>query len=372
MVKKILFLTPFRPGKIAGGHNYTRQLLKKLAEKGFEIDLLYFKYDVDPLYENPNTNQIHVVKVCKISTIAKLLNAIKVPFFHPIFTVRFSFRNLLYLKKLNREKQYDLVYLDHPQMYLYGFFFKQPKILMAHDVMAQRYERSSSILIQKIIKAGEKFFFSMKNSKIFSFSDKDYNIIKQYYNLDSKVTNFFIDDKIQQLPAPQLEDYYVFFGKWDRNDNLDGLKWFFSEVFPKMQPSTRVYIIGIALPEEYQQELKNYPKVKYLGFIDNPYVIISNAKAMFAPLFSGAGVKVKVVESLACGTPVIGNEISFEGISNKYHSFMIRANTADEYINSVSTMNFSLESRMSFRQDFLRNYNSQSIINFIEGTRSDV
>ena len=369
---KILFLTAFLPSKIAGGHNYTRLLLKKLAERGHQIDLLYCKYPTDPYYDNPDETHIKVLKVCKINALIKLFNAVKIPLFHPIFTIRFSWRVLWFLKKQDHQNCYDLVYLDHPQMYLYGKFFKQRKILMAHDVMAQRYERSSSRIAEKIVKCGEKFFLGMRNSTIFSFSDKDRDIVKKLYGYDSNVTNFFIDDKIQQLSLPELKDYFVFFGKWDRNDNLDGMKWFFSEVYPKMPLSTKIYIVGVALPIEYQRVLKDFPNVEYLGFVDDPYVMISNAKAMFAPLFSGAGVKVKVVESLACGTPVIGNEISFEGISSEYNSFMMRANTADEYVKCVSMLNYPLERRMSFRQNFLKNYNSQSIVGFIEGMGADV
>lgn len=365
MVKRILFLTPFLPSKIAGGHNYTRLLLKQLANNGYHIDLLYCKYPNDPYYENPNEKKIRVLKVEKISTFTKLFNAFKTPFFHPIFTVRFSWKTLHYLKKLDKQNSYDLVYLDHPQMYLYGVFFSQKKILMAHDVMAQRYERASSKLIKRFVEIGEKFFMKTPNSSVFSFSGKDRNLIQQLYNLESRVTNFFIDEKIQQLPKPVVEDYFVFFGKWDRDDNLDGMKWFFSKVYEKLKKSSKVYIIGVGLPVSYQEELKKYNNVKYLGFVDDPYVLISNAKAMFAPLFSGAGVKVKVVESLACGTPVIGNEISFEGISKDYSSFMISANTPEEYEQAVSKLNFPLDERVSFRENFLDKYNSQSIISFL-------
>jgi glycosyltransferase involved in cell wall biosynthesis len=251
-------------------------------------------------------------------------------------------------------------------MYLYGKFFKQKKILMAHDVMAQRYERGASKITAQIVKSGEKFFFNTPNSFIFSFSDKDRNIIKNLYGVDSYVTNFFIDEKIQQLGTPSLDDYFIFFGKWDRNDNLDGMKWFFSNVYDQMSPDTKIYVIGMALPNDYRQEIEKFPNVKYLGFVDNPYEMIANAKAMFAPLFSGAGVKVKVVESLACGTPVIGNEISFEGISDEYRHFMITANTTEDYIQRIAKLDFSLEERVSFRERFLKKYNSQSIISFLE------
>ena len=363
---KILFLTPFLPSKIAGGHNYTRLLLKQLADCGYEIDLLYCKYQKDPYYENPDENHIKVIRVCKISSLIKLFNAIKIPFFYPIFTIRFSLRNLFFLIKKNKEKHYDLIYLDHPQMYLYGKFFKQSKILMAHDVMAQRYERMSRML-SKVVMFGEKYFLRMPNSTVFSFSIKDQILIKNLYGIESKVTNFFIDSRILQIGKPVVDDYYVFFGKWDRNDNLDGMKWFFANVYPLLGKDVNIKIIGVALPLEYQQSLKNFPKVEYLGFVDNPYEIIANAKAMLAPLFSGAGVKVKVIESLACGTPVVGSDIAFEGISREWNDFMILADDPCIFADAMRNERISISERILFRKKFLEKYNSQSVIRYFEG-----
>ena len=362
-MKRILFLTPFCPSRIAGGHNYTRLLLKKLADEGYLVDLLYCKYSKDPFYENPDTTRIQILRVCKINTFVKFLNAIKVPILHPIFTIRFSWLVLFFLKWMDFKKNYDLVYLDHPQMYIYGLFFKQKKVLMAHDVMAQRYDRASSRFVQKIVKIGERFFMSMKNCVVFSFSEKDQLLVKKYYGISSEKTNFFIDSQIRCLPPPSIQNYFVFFGKWDRDDNLDGMKWFFNEVYPKI--NARIKIIGSAMPREYQIELKKKPFVEYLGFIDNPYDVIANAKAVLAPLFTGAGVKVKVIESLACGTPVVGNDISFEGISNEWNDFMLAVNSAKEFVCAMQKINMDKDERTQFRTNFLRKYDSQSFINYL-------
>ena len=61
-----------------------------------------------------------------------------------------------------------------------------------------------------------------------------------------------------------------------------------------------------------------------LGFVDNPYKIMSESLGLIAPLFHGAGIKVKVIESLACGTPVIGTEVAFEGIDFIENKYLIR------------------------------------------------
>jgi glycosyltransferase involved in cell wall biosynthesis len=359
----ILFLTPFAPSKIAGGHNYTRQLLNDFAKNKFNVDLIYFKYSKDPEYKT-TYDGIKVLKCLKISRFQKLWNVVKLPIFWPIFTVRFSWKLLLFIIKLNGEKRYDLIYLDHQQMFIYGLFLKkQRKILMAHDVMYQRYLRRYNPLIAKIVALSENFFLKQKNSIVCSFSEKDKIMIFSIYKRESIVVNFFLDDQIYNLNKNRVNtNEYVFFGKWGRKDNLDGLLWFFEEVYPKIDWDIKILIIGAELPKEVEVLLCKKRNVFYLGFIDNPYDIIGAAAALLAPVFSGAGVKVKVVESLACGTPVIGTKVSFEGISNDFLPFMIEFENENDLIEKLRINMISFKERIHFRNNFLEQYKRNSLI----------
>ena len=364
-MKHILFLTPFVPSNRAGGENFTRLLLEKLSQS-CKIDLIYFLYKDDPLYEKPNSN-IKVVGLIENSMFFKLKHAVLHPLTHPMFTVRFSKTLLKKIKELVAENHYDLLYLDHSQMFLYGKFFPEiPKVLMSHDVMVQRFARSGNWLSKKMILCGEGNLMRMPNSTVFTFSEKDCKIVRDAYGVDSRVTNFFLDETTENAVPQKIEKRLVFFGKWNRADNFDGLKWFFDNVYEKLSPDFQILIIGKWLPEDFQKRIKPSNNVEYLGFVENPYTIIANSLATLSPLFSGAGVKVKVVESLACGTPVIGNEISFEGISSFFSEFMIRADSAEEYLKAIENISIDLNKRKQFKQTFMDNYKNQSIVNFIE------
>ena len=110
--------------------------------------------------------------------------------------------------------------------------------------------------------------------------------------------------------------------------------------------------------------MKKY-NIEYLGFVDNPYPIIANAKALISPLFTGAGVKVKVIDALACGTPVIGTDISFEGIDEDFSSFMLLANTPEEFVHKIKTVDITLEDKLNFRKKFISCYSNKSVIRYI-------
>ena len=87
--------------------------------------------------------------------------------------------------------------------------------------------------------------------------------------------------------------------------------------------------------------------------------MIANSRALIAPVFSGAGVKVKVLEALACGTPVVGTDIAFEGIVKADRMMMqfADANQCAEMMNC----HLSFEDRVMLKQSFLSMYSQLSI-----------
>lgn len=179
--------------------------------------------------------------------------------------------------------------------------------------------------------------------------------------------HLFIQKEAVDAVIEYVPDYYVLYGNWKRSDNYDSLNWFLNNVYPELSTSLKFKVIGIGLSEKFQNIIRGYDNIEYLGFVENPYHIIANAKALISPLHTGAGVKVKVVESLACGTPVIGTEIAFEGISEKYSKFMILANSPSEFVQQINQISFSIETRLEFKKKFLELFNDKPVLKYIEG-----
>jgi glycosyltransferase involved in cell wall biosynthesis len=348
---EILFLTPYVPSRKAAGENFTRLALDDLS-KEHKISLVYFKYKNDPIYE-VNSPNVEVIRVCKNSFAVKLLNCFKIPFLFPVFTIRFSFRLLLLLKKKHSKKKYDMLLLDHSQMFLYGKFFPDvKKILISHDVMYQRYSRKLNQIAVLFAKYSEYYVIKQRNADVFSFCGKDKDILRENYNIESMVINSYLEENAVKAVANNIEDCFVFFGNWKRSENLDGLKWFFEKVFPLLKIPCKFKIIGSGLPTDFMKHLAT-KNAECLGFFDNPYNEIAKAKALIAPLFSGAGVKVKVIESFTCGVPVIGNEIAFEGIPDEFSKFMLKNSNAEDFANTMLSLSFSIQERIAFKKDFI-------------------
>lgn len=90
------------------------------------------------------------------------------------------------------------------------------------------------------------------------------------------------------------------------------LGWIFDIERREINKNIEVLIIDNGIEESYINFLSNFKNINYFGFVENPYILIVESKALVAPIFNGAGVKVKVIESLGVGTAVIDSEIAFE------------------------------------------------------------
>lgn len=361
-MKRILFITPFTPNNQGAGVSYTNQLLKELS-KSCLIDLVYFRYKNNDEYVAPNGN-VTVILDKVIHTGDKILALLLQPGVFPLFTARFNNTLCRFLQKRVENTKYDFVYFDFSQTFSYAKYINHPnKILMAHDVIAQKYARMKTYL-RPWAKHTEREMLTYGNA-VFTFSEKDCLLIRQLYGVEAKPTTFFLNDNVVKAIPEKESDFFVFFGSWGRVENSEALEWFIDNVNSKLSSQVNFKIIGGNLPELLKTKINNAPNMEYLGFMDNPYPVIANAMAEIAPLHMGAGVKVKCIEALGCGTPIIGTEVAFEGIGDMYRGAMYEANTPEDYVRTITSFKNSLEEKKKLKRFFLDNYNNKQILKLI-------
>ena len=363
-MKRILFITPYTPDNQGVGVSYTSQLLRELAKEN-EIDLVYFKYNEDAPYQPVNSN-IHILKEYAVSSKDKIKGILSKPFYFPLFTSRHNSAIVSFLQQQIKSVHYDFVYFDFSQTFSYAASLDHPnKILMAHDVIAQKYSRMKTYLRPWAVWTEQKM---LKNGAIvFTFSEKDCELIKQLYQLESKSTTFFLNPNVIKAVPIEESDYFVFFGDWGRIENSEALEWFMDKVYPHLKKEISFKVIGGGKMPETLKEIIAKPNIEYLGFVDDPYKIIANARAEIASLHMGAGVKVKCVEALGCGTPIIGTEVAFEGIGEQYRRAMFLANEPEEFISLINNFDYSLEKKTDLKKFFVENYNNKQILKYING-----
>ncbi len=124
---------------------------------------------------------------------------------------------------------------------------------------------------------------------------------------------------IEMGPAdPETRADAVFVAGWlggDDSPNVDALRWYCREVLPHVRgalPGFRTLVTGKNPPLPVAQLAGE--NVVLLGFVASLRVLYSSARIAIAPIRMGAGVKIKTMEALQYGVPVVATTVGAEGM----------------------------------------------------------
>jgi glycosyltransferase involved in cell wall biosynthesis len=121
-------------------------------------------------------------------------------------------------------------------------------------------------------------------------------------------------------PPPREPDTIACLANWRYHPNVSGLRWFMAEVWPAVRaarPAARLRVVGLdatpaRLPFATGDGVELVPDVPSV----RPW--IQSASVSVAPIFIGGGTRIKVLESLAYGTPVVATEVGAAGLTELF------------------------------------------------------
>lgn len=129
-------------------------------------------------------------------------------------------------------------------------------------------------------------------------------------------------------------------GTLDWFPNQEGLIWFVDQVWPEIKknhPDLPFRIAGRNAPAWLEAYLDNKP-VTYLGEIEDAEKFIRETAIMVVPLFSGSGMRVKIIEGMALGKTIVTTSIGAEGIPVKHLENIVIEDTAKGFINRIDQL----------------------------------
>ena len=123
----------------------------------------------------------------------------------------------------------------------------------------------------------------------------------------------------------------LFVGSFDHPPNQDAAQWLATEIMPRVRrevPDALLQIVG-SHPKPHILQLAR-PGVEVHGDVPDLAPYFRQARVLAAPLRFGAGVKGKIVESIAHGVPVVTTTIGVEGIPLEANRDVLVADSCDE------------------------------------------
>lgn len=139
-------------------------------------------------------------------------------------------------------------------------------------------------------------------------------------------------------PEPRSAQPTVLFcGAMDYMPNVDALRWFFSGIHERLLqrvPSLQVLIVGKS-PTPEVQAYAQLPGVTVTGGVPDVRPYYRRAWLQMVPLRIGGGTRLKIVESLAIGTPVVSTTIGAQGLGLTHGANILLADTPATFADQI-------------------------------------
>jgi glycosyltransferase involved in cell wall biosynthesis len=254
------------------------------------------------------------------------------------------------LAKVLTEKSFDVIQLEG--LYLCPYIpviRKYSKALIAyraHNIEYEIWERTATLAegfrsryLRNLSKRIKRFEVSYLNSYdlLVPITDRDGIILDKLGNTKPRHTSQTGIDFASLVPTARKLEFPSLFhiGALDWAPNQEGLIWFFNQCWPKIHqenPELKFYLAGRNAPEWFERII-NLDGVVYLGEINDAYDFINSKAIMVVPLFSGSGMRIKIIEGMALGKPIVT-----EGIPTENGKNILIANDADRFTDAITQL----------------------------------
>jgi sugar transferase (PEP-CTERM/EpsH1 system associated) len=179
--------------------------------------------------------------------------------------------------------------------------------------------------------------------QVLAVSDVDAAMLKELVSgLGVTVVPNGVDTLTYQPESGNLEPWMpekalVFTGTMDFRPNVDAVLWFARQVLPRVQaemPEVHFFIVG-QRPHRRLDSLQSDPAITLTGWVKDPRPYIAQAAVYVAPLRIGGGTRLKLLEAMAMGKPVVATSLGAEGYPVADGRELLLADTPEDFAMAV-------------------------------------
>lgn len=277
----------------------------------------------------------------------------------------------------------DIISLEWPELlslrsYISMIYPKSKIIINEADVAFQRYFRIAEVekvskysLRYKIAKALKKYEINEIDLLDLAVvpSYKDRNLLEMENVPSEKILTIVPSYSIYNNICCQNTKNIIFWGAMTREENIEAVNWFIKNVFKYLYLVDKEFsftIIGNCSIKNVNR-FNGISGVFATGFVSSPTDYFKNALCMAVPLIHGAGIKVKILEGLACGVPILTGSVGIEGIPAINGEHYLHCETKNDYIEAIHLLLGNVEYKNSMikkAREFMNiNFNMEKSVN---------
>jgi glycosyltransferase involved in cell wall biosynthesis len=343
-----------------GGALATLQTLKLYHKAGFKVDVISFntsKHYVEEevvRQELPFINNLETVFLnTRLSIIGLLFNLFFSKKSYNLSRFHSHAFNLAIQKTLNTN-DYERIHIEglFATTFLYelkNIAVSQNIFLRTHNIEHEIWKKTAtthpnllkriylSVMAERLRKEEMEICGRIKNFLHISPLDK-YFFQKHF----PQAQHTYIPYAVKVKPKSELryltENSVGFIGSMEWIPNKEGLKWFLSNVWPlvlKTNAKAHIHIAGKNLKAEDFIQFQNLSGLHICGEVEDAEEFVKSKSVFIVPLFAGSGVRIKTLEAMSMGVPVVSTSIGLHGIHAEHNRQVLIADKAQDFANSI-------------------------------------
>jgi glycosyltransferase involved in cell wall biosynthesis len=321
--------------KVDGGCVASAAFLNDLVDAGIEVHYIFLHTDKHPFIPEAFPERLLEdikISTCHVNTAVSKRGALSSLFKRSSYNVERFYTNegVALLHTALDESIFDAVVFDNVfaaryQKDINGKFPNLPCYIRSHNIEFEIWEglatTAQNLLVRsylkKLAKSLKRFELEayINVSGILTITTEDAIRIKSM-NIQTPVQHIPVSVRIPDYQHNYEESSLFFLGAMDWRPNVEAVETIL-KYLPDFQSNAehiRLTIAGKASKERYDH-LEN-SSVSIVGFVPDLLDFVARQGILIAPIQSGSGVRIKILEMMALGIPVITTTLGAQGISD--------------------------------------------------------
>jgi glycosyltransferase involved in cell wall biosynthesis len=215
-----------------------------------------------------------------------------------------------------------------------------PRLLVAHNVdtlIWQRYYENAGGFAKRLFlkqqwhkfEKFERWAFKESN-RVVTVSAEDAALIRERFGQPKVdvVDNGIDRDYFEGVTGRRDPRRILFLGALDWRPNQDAVALLLDKIFPQVlaqKPDAKLVLVGRNPPQSLAQRVAGMKQVELDADVPDVRPFLAQAGVMTVPLRIGGGSRLKILEALACGLPVVSSKVGAEGLCLRAGEHFVQA-----------------------------------------------
>jgi len=357
---KILFVcnkSPWPPKE--GGPIAMNNIIEGMIDRGHQVKVLAAitnKYtisleEVPEQYREKTNLELAYINL-KVKPVGAFLNLFTGKSYHVERFISKDFERKL--TAILQKETFDIVQIEmlymSPYLKIIRKFSDAKVVLRAHNIEHLIWKRvaieeqniAKKLYLRHLATTLENYEKSILSQYdgIVPITKKDARFFSSETDVPVEAVSFGIDfNKIPYQKEAVAEHALFHIGSMNWIPNIEGVKWFLNEVWPEVVnsfPKLKLYLAGRETPDWLKKS--DIINVDVVGEVPDAFEFMASKTILIAPLFSGSGIRIKIIESMAMGKAVIATTVGAEGINYTDGEDIFIADTKKSFLKAIKKL----------------------------------